>query len=92
MTSNLKASVGWKNGQKRRIIRLQGRNQKQKMFPPFYQKCFQSCLTDAQYLTLQLLVLLLQTHRKVCLSHLATLLNSRTIVHFLIKFSRLCEN
>jgi hypothetical protein len=74
MTSNLKASVGRKTGQKRKIIiRLQGRNQKQKMFPPFYQKCFQSCLTDAQYLTLQLLVLLLQTHRKVCLSHLATL-------------------
>jgi hypothetical protein len=66
MTSNLKASVGRKTGQKRKIIiRLQGRNQKQKMFPPFYQKCFQSCLTDAQYLTLQLLVLLLQTHRKV---------------------------
>lgn len=43
------------------------------MIPPFYQKCFQASLTDTQYLTLQLLVLLLQTHRKVCLSHLATL-------------------
>jgi hypothetical protein len=43
------------------------------MIPPFYQKCFRASLTDAQYLTLQLLVLLLQTHRKVCLSHLATL-------------------
>lgn len=43
------------------------------MFPTLYQKCFQASLTDTQYLTLQLLVLLLQTHRKVCLSHLATL-------------------
>jgi hypothetical protein len=46
---------------------------KRKMIPPFYQKCFRASLTDTQYLTLQLLVLLLQTHRKVCLSHLATL-------------------
>lgn len=43
------------------------------MFPTFYQTCLQANLTEAQYLTLQLLVLLLQTHRKVCLSQLATL-------------------
>jgi hypothetical protein len=43
------------------------------MFPTFYQTCFQSNLTEAQYLTLQLLVILLQQHRKVCLSQLATL-------------------
>ena len=43
------------------------------MFPTFYQTCIRANLTETQYLTLQLLVLLLQTHRKVCLSSLATL-------------------
>lgn len=43
------------------------------MFPTYYQNCLRASLTEAQYLTLQLIVMLLQAHRKVCLSQLATL-------------------
>jgi hypothetical protein len=43
------------------------------MLPSFYQTCFQANLSESQYLTLQLLVLLLQAHRTVCLSRLASL-------------------
>jgi hypothetical protein len=43
------------------------------MLPLFYQTCFQANLSESQYLTLQLLILLLQAHRNVCLSRLASL-------------------
>jgi hypothetical protein len=44
-----------------------------KMLPSFYQTFFQAHLTEAQYLTLQILVLLLQSHRTVQLERLAAL-------------------
>ncbi|OLT62701.1 IS4 family transposase [Moorena bouillonii] len=43
------------------------------MFPQFYQTVFETHLTPCQYLTLQLLILLLQSHRNVRLSCLANL-------------------
>lgn len=42
------------------------------MFPAFYQTTLRSQLSEAQYLTLQLLLLLLQAHRQVTLSTLAS--------------------
>jgi Transposase DDE domain len=42
------------------------------MFPPFYQKTLQAHLNESQYLTLQILLLLLQAHRQVKLSVLAS--------------------
>lgn len=42
------------------------------MFPAFYQTTLQTHLTDQQYLTLQLLLCLLQVHRQVKLSVLAS--------------------
>jgi hypothetical protein len=44
-----------------------------KMLPSFYQTCLQASLTQAQYLTLQILILLLQSHRTVQLERLAAL-------------------
>jgi len=41
------------------------------MLPPLYQKIFSTHLTASQYLTLELLVLLLQSYRNVSLSRLA---------------------
>jgi len=41
------------------------------MLPQFYQKVFETHLTPSQYLTLQLLVLMLQSYRDVSLSTLA---------------------
>ena len=41
------------------------------MLPQFYQKVFETHLTPSQYLTLQLLVLMLQNYRDVSLSTLA---------------------
>ena len=35
------------------------------MLPPFYQDCFQRQLKKAEYLTLQILVFLLQAHKQV---------------------------
>ncbi len=43
------------------------------MLPTFYQKVLRSHLSESQYLTLQLLVLLLQSHRQIQLSRLAGL-------------------
>jgi hypothetical protein len=51
-------------------VRTQPKN---KLFPTYYQNCLQASLTESQYVTLQLVVMLLQAHRKVCLSQLATL-------------------
>ena len=42
------------------------------MFPAFYQTTLRAQLSEAQYLTLQLLLLLLQAHRQVKLSVLAS--------------------
>jgi hypothetical protein len=42
------------------------------MFPPSYQKTLRAHLNESQYLTLQLLLLLLQVHRQVKLSVLAS--------------------
>jgi len=42
------------------------------MFPAFYQSTLRTHLSEAQYLTLQLLLLLLQAHRQVKLSVLAS--------------------
>jgi hypothetical protein len=42
------------------------------MLPPFYQNTLQAHLNESQYLTLQLLLLLLQAHRQVKLSVLAS--------------------
>ena len=42
------------------------------MFPEFYQKVLRAHLSESQYLTLQLLVLLLQSHHQVSLGRLAT--------------------
>lgn len=47
--------------------------QKFKMLPSFYQACLQANLSEAQYLTLQILILLLQSHRTVQLERLAAL-------------------
>jgi len=47
--------------------------QKIKMLPPFYQACLQANLSEASYLTLQILILLLQSHRTVQLEKLAAL-------------------
>lgn len=41
--------------------------------PPFYQVCLQANLTPVQYLTLQMLITLLQRHRTVQLEKLAAL-------------------
>jgi hypothetical protein len=43
-----------------------------KMLPEFYQNCFQNLLTPAQYMMLQILVMLLQFHRTVTIEKLAT--------------------
>ncbi|KXS92823.1 hypothetical protein OA58_04575 [Microcystis aeruginosa NIES-88] len=43
------------------------------MLPSFYQACLQANLSEASYLTLQLLILLLQSHRIVQLEKLAAL-------------------
>jgi hypothetical protein len=43
------------------------------MLPQFYQRVFETHLSPTQYLTLQLLILLVQSHRKVWLSQLAQL-------------------
>ena len=43
------------------------------MLPPFYQKALRSHLSESQYLTLQLLVMLLQSHRQIRLARLASL-------------------
>jgi hypothetical protein len=45
---------------------------KNKMLPPSYQKILRTHLNESQYLTLQLLLLLLQAHRQVKLSVLAS--------------------
>ncbi len=42
------------------------------MFPLSYQNCFQKQLKKAEYLTLMMLVFLLQSHRKVSIEALAT--------------------
>ena len=42
------------------------------MLPPLYQKILRTHLNESQYLTLQLLLLLLQAHRQVKLSVLAS--------------------
>ena len=42
------------------------------MLPPSYQKILRTHLNESQYLTLQLLLLLLQAHRQVKLSVLAS--------------------
>lgn len=44
------------------------------MLPVFYQTCFQRQLKDTQYLTLQILVLLLQIHKQVSIELLSTLM------------------
>jgi hypothetical protein len=41
---------------------------KNKMLPPSYQKTLRAHLSESQYLTLQLLLVLLQAHRQVKLS------------------------
>jgi hypothetical protein len=43
------------------------------MLPSFYQACLQANLSEASYLTLQILILLLQSHRTVQLEKLAAL-------------------
>jgi hypothetical protein len=44
------------------------------MLPPFYQNCFQRQLKKAEYLTLQILVFLLQAHKQVSMESLATVM------------------
>lgn len=44
------------------------------MLPVFYQTCFQRQLKDTQYLTLQILVFLLQIHKQVSIELLSTLM------------------
>jgi hypothetical protein len=44
------------------------------MLPPFYQNCFQRQLKKAEYLTLQILVFLLQAHKQVSIEGLATVM------------------
>ena len=46
----------------------------QKMLPPSYQICFQRQLKNTEYLTLTILVFLLQTHKQVSIEALATLM------------------
>jgi hypothetical protein len=43
------------------------------MLPPFYQICFQLQLKNAEYLTLTILVFVLQIHKQVSIELLATL-------------------
>ena len=43
-----------------------------KMFPLFYQKCLSSQLKKAEYLTLGIIVSLLQIHKQVSIERLAT--------------------
>jgi len=43
------------------------------MLPSFYQACLQANLSEASYLTLQIVILLLQSHRIVQLEKLAAL-------------------
>jgi hypothetical protein len=47
------------------------------MLPPLYQKILLPHLNESQYLTLQLLLLLLQAHRQVKLSVLASVFPQR---------------
>lgn len=42
------------------------------MLPPFYQKALRAHLSESQYLTLELLVMLLQSHRQIQLGRLAS--------------------
>ena len=44
----------------------------QQMLPPFYQKVFRAHLSEAQYLTLMLLVMLIQSQRQIQLARLAS--------------------
>ena len=44
------------------------------MLPPYYQICFQRQLKNTEYLTLTILVFLLQTHKQVSIEALATLM------------------
>jgi hypothetical protein len=44
------------------------------MLPLFYQNCFQRQLKQAEYLTLQILVFLLQAHKQVSIESLATVM------------------
>ena len=44
------------------------------MLPPFYQNCFRRQLKKAEYLTLQILVILLQAHKQVSIESLATVM------------------
>jgi hypothetical protein len=44
----------------------------QKMLPPFYQKALRAHLSESQYLTLQLLVMMLQSQRQIQLARLAS--------------------
>lgn len=63
-----------------------------KMFPRFYHNCFEKQLKRTQYLTLQILVFLLQAHKYVSIERLATVLpypvlfesRRRSIQRFLI--------
>ena len=48
-------------------------NSEEKMFPELYQKVFEIHLNPRQYLTLQLLIVLIQSYRNVSLSKLAEL-------------------
>jgi hypothetical protein len=45
-----------------------------KMLPPSYQICFHRQLKNTEYLTLTILVFILQTHRQVSMEALATLM------------------
>ena len=45
----------------------------QKMLPSFYQACLQSQLTPTQFVTLEILVELLQQERRITIERLATL-------------------
>ncbi len=45
-----------------------------KMLPTFYQTCFQQQLKQTQYLTLQILVFLLQSYKNVSIERLATVM------------------
>lgn len=45
-----------------------------KMLPQSYQNCFQRQLKAGDYLTLQLLILVLQLHKQVSIEQLATVL------------------
>ena len=56
-----------------------------KMLPPSYHKALRPHLSETQYLTLQLLVLLLQSHRQVCLGRLASLFPQPIYYHSRIR-------